>query len=334
MLNFMGQLDYLRDVQRTFESGSGRVDLVGVFAKILVVAIPVTLLMAFWYYRHRIGFSFLRFLTRLFSIRSRKLVQNYLGAKGVTLEIYYYSSKGVGRKLGVARVEGVEKGKMRLQLMDTVPTVNKLKNQRVICFCKPFTFSGRKINAFVTFVGPVTKQGATIKSMSLLTPIGYRFVVRRKFRRRKITREGTVRVKAWEITKRKSFWLSRPDLQTINNPARYGKKMRLVVDNISAGGMRLLILNPQGRMPSLTPGHQMVLRVSIWNPKTKKYSYFTAVGAVRSRFKGKGDAVGLGIQFISEGKKEGSGYSWKNIQGPLKPLEQFLDRISKAGAMS
>jgi len=334
MLDFMGQLDYLRDVQRTFESGPDRIDMVGVFAKILTVAVPVVVVMALWHYRHLISFAILRFFTRFLSIRSHSIVQKYLVTKGIMLDMHVYSSKGVGRKLGTVRVNEVVGGKMRLQLVNIRPTALNLKNTRVICFCKPFTYSDRKINAFVTFIGHTVKKGATIREMSLLTPIRYRFVIRRKHSRRKVAREGAVRVKAWDIAKRKSFWMSRPDLQTVNNPARYGKKMRLVVENISAGGMRVLILNPQGRMPSLAPGHQMVLRVSVWNPETKKYSYFTVVGTVRSRFKGKGEAVGLGIQFIAEGIKEGGNYTWANLDGGLKPLGQFLERISKEGAVA
>lgn len=333
MLKFMGQFDYLRDVQRTFQSGPDRIDLVGVFAKILIVAVPMALVMALWYYRHIIGFFLLRFFTRLIPFRYHRIVQNYLVGKGILLEVHTYSSKGVGRKLGLVRVKEVVGGKMHLELVEMGPTALKLRNSRVICFCKPFTYSGRKINAFITFIGKVEKRGATIRQMTLLTPVRYRFVIRRQHARKRVAREGAVRVKAWDIAKRRSFWLSRPDLQTVDNPARYGKKMRLVVENISAGGIRLLVLNPQGHMPSLTAGHQMVMRVSVWNPSTKKFSYFTVVGAIRSRFKGKGGAVGLGIQFIAEGEQQGGTYVWKRLDGEIKPLAQFLERIAIEGAV-
>lgn len=328
MLKFMGQLDYLRDVQRTFESGPGRIDLVGVFTQILIVAVPVAVVMALWFYRHYIGFFLLRIFTRIIPIRHHRIVQNYLVGKGIMLEVHVYTSKGVGRKLGLVRVKEVVGGKMRLDLIEVGPTALKLKNTRVICFCKPFTYSGRKLNAFVTFVGSAVKRGATVKELTLLTPVRYQYVIRRRHTRNRVAREGAVRVKAWDIAKRKTFWLSRPDLQTVDNPARYGKKMRLTVENISAGGMRVLILNPQGRLPSLTAGHQMVLRVSVWNPSTKKFSFFTVVGAIRSRFKVKGGSVGLGIQFIAEGIQEGGGYIWKKLDGELKPLAQFLERTS------
>lgn len=328
MLRFMGQLDYLRDVQRTFGSGSDRIDLVGVFTKILIVAVPVAVVMALWFYRHYIGFALLRFFTRIIPIRHHRIVQNYLVGKGIMLEVHVYTSKGVGRKLGLVRVKDVVGGKMRLDLLEVGPTALKLRNTRVICFCKPFTYSGRRYNAFITFVGSAVKRGATIRELTLLTPVRYRFVIRRKHARSRIAREGSVRVKAWDISKRKTFWLNRPDLQTVDNPTRYGNKMRLAVENISAGGMRILILNPQGRLPSLTAGHQMVLRVSVWDPTTKKYSFFTVVGAIRSRFKGKGGSVGLGVQFIAEGIQEGGDYNWKKLDGELKPLAQFLERTS------
>jgi len=329
MLDFTTQLDYLRDVQRTFGSGSGRLDLFGVFTQILSVAIPVVAVMAAWYYRHIFAFALLRFFARLLSPRSRRIVENYLVSKGIMLDVYMYSSAGVGRKLCNARVDSVAGGKMKLQLVNVSPTSLKLKNKRVICFTKPFTYSGRKINAFVTFVSHMVKRGTVIKELSLQTPIRYRFVIRRKHSRQRVAREGAVRVKAWDGHKRKTFWMSRPDIQTVNNPSRYGNSLRLSVENISAGGMRMFVLHPKGSLPPLKPGNQLILRVSVWNPKTKKFAYFNVIGTIRSRFKGKGGAIGLGIQFTAEGNKIDGQYVWKTLHGEMKALAQFMDKTKE-----
>lgn len=329
MLRYMAQLDYLRDVQRTFGSGSERIDMIGVFSKILAVAVPLVLVMAFWHYRHIIGFTLLRFFARLMSPRSRRIVENYLVSKGIMLDVYLYTSQGVGRKIANARVVEVVGGKMKLQLANVQPTALKLKNKRVICFAKPFSYSGRKINAFVTFISHMVKRGSVIKEMSLSTPIRYRFVIRRKHDRQRVAREGAVRVKVWDGRKRKKFWMIRPDLQTVNNPARYGKKPRISVENISPGGMRMLVLNPAGSLPAMKVGSQLVLRVSVWNSKTRKFSYFNVIGTIRSRFKGKRGAIGFGIQFTAEGEKLGSNYVWKTLQGEMKALAQFLEKSAQ-----
>lgn len=329
MLRFLGQLGYLRDVQSNFGTGGTRIDLLDVFLKIMAIAGPVILLMALWYYRNIIGFMIMRFFAHIFSPRGRKVVAEYLVKKGVMLDIYLYTSKGPGKQVGNARITEVKGGKMKLQLVNIKPTALNLKNMRVICFAKPFTYSGRKINAFVTFVGHMLKRGSVIKEISLLTPVRYRFMVRRKHSRQRVSREGAVRVKAWDGRKRKTFWMSRPDLQTVNNPARYGKKMRLSVENISAGGMRMLLLHPKKPLPPLGEGNQLILRVSVWNPKTKKFSYFNVIGTIRSRFKGKGGAIGMGIQFTAEGEKVGSGYIWKSLPGEMKALAQFLEKASE-----
>jgi len=326
MLDFLVQLDYLRDVQRTFGTGAGRLDLFSVFTQILSVVIPITIVMAAWYYRHIVLFGFLRFFARILSSRSRRIVENYLVTKGIMLDVYMYSGEGIGRKLCNARVTSVTGGKMKLQLTNVGPTGLKLKNQRVICFTKPFSYSGRKINAFVTFISHMEKRGTVIKELSLMTPIRYRFVIRRKSSRQTIAREGAVRVKAWDGRKRKTFWMCRPDIQTVNNPARYGSQTRLSVENISAGGMRMFVLHPKGSLPPLKEGNQLVLRVSVWSPKTRKYTYFSVVGTIRSRFKGKGGAIGLGIQFTAEATKIGSQYVWKTLHGEMKALSQFLDK--------
>lgn len=329
MIRFLTQLDYLRDVQRNFGSGGGHMDMIGVFTKILSIAVPLVVVMALWFYRHFIGFFIMRAFARLSSPKSRRIVENYLVSKGIMLDIYLYSSKGVGRKLANARVTSVEGGRMQLDLIKVSPTAMKLKNKRVICFTKPFAYKGKKINAFNTFVGNMVRRGSVIKEMSLMTPYRYRFVIRRKHERQRITKEGAVRVKAWDGRKRKSFVMARPDLQTINNPARYGRKTRLSVENISPGGMRMFVVNPKGQLPPLSMGNQLILRVSIWNPRTRKFSYFNVIGTIRSRFKGKGGSIGLGIQFTAEGEKVGSGFRWKGLQGEMDALVEFFKKINE-----
>ena len=65
MIDFLAQLDYLRDVQRNF-GGMGRLDLLSVFTKILSVVVPVVAVVAAWVYRHVFAFAFIRFFARIF----------------------------------------------------------------------------------------------------------------------------------------------------------------------------------------------------------------------------------------------------------------------------
>lgn len=329
MIRFLSQLDHLRGVQRNFGSGPSQTDMVEVFTNIMVVAGPLILVMAMWYYRHVFVYTILRSLSGLFAWRSGKILENYLVSKGVMLEIFLYSGGHVGKKICNARVTEVVRGKMHLELINVSPTALKLKHKRVICYTKPFAYKGRKINAFFTLVSKAEQRGSVIKSMQLMSPIRYRFVIRRKSERKKIAREGMVRVKAWDGRLHKTFWMKRPDLQTVNNPAKYGKKTRLFVENISAGGMRLLILHPQGHLPPLNKGNHLVMRVSVYNPKSKKFAYFNVIGTIRSRFKGKGGAIGLGIQFTAEGEKVGGIYKWTSISGELEQLNDFIENIKK-----
>ena len=322
--DFLSQLSHLRGVQRGFGSGGGRLDMVTVFTRILTIAGPLITVMGLWYYRHIVGFTILRASAKLVAPRSGRIVENYLVKKGVMLEVFFYSKGDEERKLCNARVKEVVGGKMVLQLINVSPTSLKLKNQRVICYVKPFAYSGRKINAFVTLVSSALKRGTVVKELSLYSPIRYRFVIRRRHKRQSIAREGAVRVKAWDGRKRKTFWMSKPEIQTINNPARYGNKTRISVENISPGGMRMLVVNPKGKLPPLGVGSQLVLRVSVFNPKTKKYSYFNVMGTVRSRFKGKKGSLGMGIQFTAEGEKIGSVYHWKSLEGEVESLANFL----------
>ena len=323
MVRYLAQSDYLREVQRTFGS-SGHLNVMELLLQALSLAIPLAVVYVLWRYRllllHHVG----RVAARLLRGRKRKAVENYLVSKGVPIEICLYAGGEVGRKLCDARVVSVAGGRMQLQLISANPTFAELRHQQVICFTKPFAYSGKRINAFTTLVSHMRRRGVVVKEMSLMTPVRYRFILRRRHARQKVAREGAVRVKAWNGRKANTFWMIRPDLQTVNNPARYDDRTRLSVENISAGGMRVFILNPKGGLPPLDPGVQMVLRMSIWSPKTRKFTFFTAMGTIRSRFSGRGGAIGLGIQFTAEAEKVGPRYTWRNVHGEIAALAEFL----------
>lgn len=328
MIDFLVQSDYLRQVQRTF-GGSGNLDILGNLTQVALVAVPVIAVMVLWKYRHILTFGIGHFVTGVVARRSHRIIENYLVSKGVMLEICLYTPEGVGAKICDARVGSVIRGRMNMQLVNMTSAVVRLKNTRVICFAKPFSYSGRRINAFISYISHMDRRGVVLKELTLLTPIRYQFIIRRRHARQRVAGEGAVRVKAWSGRKVNSFWMTRPDLQTVNNPALYGRKNRLVVENISAGGMRVFILHPKRGLPPLQKGNQLVLRVSIWNPKTKKFAYFTALGTIRSRFSNTSGAIGLGLQFTSEGEKVGTRYTWHTVKGEIKPLAKFLEQLQE-----
>ena len=326
MVRFLAQSNYLREVQRTF-GGAGRIDVQELLFRTLSVAVPLVVVYILWRYRLLILHVAGRWAARLLRGRKRQAVENYLVSRSVVLEVCLYTGGVVGRKLCDARVGSVVGGKMQLQLLGANPTFTQLKHLPVICFTRPFAYSGKRINAFTSLVAHVSKSGVVLKEMSLYTPVRYRFILRRRHSRQRVAREGAVRVKAWSGSKARTFWMFRPELQTVNNPARYDARTRLSVENISAGGMRMFIINPGGGMPPLDTGGQLVLRISIWNPKTRRYSFFTALGTIRSRFSGRGGAIGLGIQFMAEGEKVKDRYTWHTVRGEIPALAQFLADI-------
>lgn len=325
-MEFLAQSNYLREVQRTF-GGLGNLDVWGVLSQILIVAMPVVVVFALWRYRHVLWFVVARISAIVFPSGKRRAVEQYLVNRNVLLDVCQYTGEGVGRKLCDARVKEINGGIISLQLINVSPAAMKLKQRRVICFMRPFAYSNKRLNAFVTFIWDLQQRGIVIKEMSLAAPVLYRYVIRRRHARQRISRDGAVRVKLWSGQKMNMFWMVRPDLHTVTNPARYGSDPRLVVENISAGGLRLHIVNPGSGMPSLQKGQQLVLRVSVWNPAIKKYSYFTAMGVIRSRFSGKGGSVGLGIQFTHEAEKVGTRYTWHPTKGEIKPLAAFLAEL-------
>ena len=328
MIDFLVQSNYLRQVQRTF-GGGGNLNVLEYVAQAALVAIPVFAVMFLWRYRHLLAFGFGHALAGLLARRSHRIIENYLVSKGVMLEVCLYTPEGVGMKICDARVSSVVRGRMKMQLVNVVAATMRFKNSRVICFAKPFAYSGKRINAFISYISHMDRRGVVLKELTLLTPIRYQFIIRRRHARRRVASGGAVRVKAWSGRKANSFWLTRPELQTVNNPALYGKDTRLVVDNISAGGLRLYVLHPKPGLPPMMKGNQLVLRVSIWNPKTKKFAYVTALGVIRSRFSGANGSIGLGIQFTSEGEKTGSSYTWHSVQGEIKSLAKFFAQLEE-----
>jgi hypothetical protein len=326
MVRFLAQSNYLREVQRTF-GGSGHLDVTELLFRTLSVAVPMAVVYVLWRYRLLILHVAGRWASRLLRRRKRRAVENYLVSRDVVIEVCLYAGGVVGRKLCEARVVSVAGGRMQLQLLDVNATFTHLRHRQVICFTRPFAYSGRRINAFITLVAYARKRGVVLKELSLLTPVRYRFILRRRHSRQRVAREGAVRVKAWSGAKARTFWMLRPELQTVNNPARYDDGTRLAVENISAGGIRLYIVNPKGGMPPLDKGSQLVLRVSVWSPKTRKYSFFTALGTIRSRFSGRGGAIGLGVQFVAEGERVNNRYTWHAVHGEIPALAQFLAGI-------
>lgn len=328
MVEFLVQSDYLRQVQRTF-GGVGNLHVLEYVAQVALVAVPVLAVMVLWRYRHLLAFGFGHVLAGIFARRSHRIIENYLVSKGVMLEICLYTPEGVGMKICNARVKSVVRGRMRMQLVNVSASTLRFKNSRVICFAKPFAYSGKRINAFVSYIRHMDRKGVVLKDLTLMTPIRYQYIIRRRYARRRVASEGAVRVKAWSGRKVNSFWLTRPEMQTVNNPAHYGQNTRLAVENISAGGLRMYVLRPKPGMPPMQKGNQLVLRVSIWNPKKKKFAYFTALGVIRSRFSGAGGSIGLGIQFVSEGEKTGTRYTWHAVRGGIKPLAKFLAQLEE-----
>lgn len=326
-----GQLDYLRDVQQTFAHGSGRLDVFGVFSMILIFVVPVVVLAALWYYRRYLWFFIVRFFTRLFLFRTQGIIENYLVSKGVIIEISILNKDGtIGRNIGHARIETVYSGKMTLEMVKSPPTRAELRGKRVLCFVKQFALRGRKYNSFVSYVYKFERKGTMLKKLVLLTPMRYRFTIRRKHVRKRVNRADIIRVKVWSIDKRRNFASKRPDIYTVPDPSRYKDRTHLTVGNISPGGIRLYVHNPRSALPSLRVNDQLVLRISIKDPESRQFFYFSVIGTIRTNFKAKGKTVGLGVQFTSLGEKmpDGSGrYNWSGVTREIKVLKEFLDKF-------
>ncbi|KAB1440278.1 hypothetical protein [Pseudodesulfovibrio senegalensis] len=332
MTGFHPKTDFLFNVQNTFAHGSGRLDVVQVFGLILLVVAPVVILSALWYYRRFLWFLLVRSFTRLVFFRRQGVIENYLVSRGVVVEVILLEEGRLGRQLCYARIESVFGGRMELQVVKADPTRLDLKGRRVICFVKQFSLSGKKFNSFVTYVRDFERKGTVLKGVHLLTPMRYRFTIRRKHVRKKINRPDVVRVKVWDIAKRRNFTSRRPDIYTVSDPSRYQGRPFLTVGNISPGGIRLFVHNPAKRLPLLAINEPLVMRVSIKDPATRQFFFVTVIGTIRSRNSKEKGVLGLGIQFTSQGESMGDGsgrIQWKRVVDGVPALERFLAKFSK-----
>lgn len=327
-IQYLAQLDYLREVQRSFAVSGTPENMWRVFGAILAVAVPLVSVAAFWWYRSYLFFLFSRFMAEVTSRRSRTIIETFLVRQGMLLEVFLFDKGVVGRRVCLARASRVKDGRMELELSKVEPTALKLQRRRVICFTKPFTYSRKKYNCFTTFVSLMQRRGTRIVRLSLYTPAGYRFVVRRRHPRHRIFKQELIRVKAWSGTKRHEYRMVRPELQTVADPTLHLDKTRLQVYNISPGGIRLLVLNPKAPLPPLSVGSELVLRISIWNPTVRKYTYFAVLGVVRSRFKAKQGGIGLGIQFVSVEERSRESTYWRPVK-EVEALVPFLQRLKE-----
>lgn len=333
MFDVAAQLDYLREIQNSFAHGSGKLDLLQVFGIIISYVLPVLLAVLLWRYRSLLKFYWARSMASIFHGAAHGDIEKYLTNKAVMLEVHALESHGIGKLLCHVRISSVFSGKMALEVVKSEPTALQLRGRKIICLCKPFIYGGERLNSFVTYVAFVRKRGALIRKLVLLSPLRYRFTIRRKHTRQKVTQQDMFRVKAWDGRRRSNFWQHRPDIQTLSRATTASDKMRLRVGNISPGGVRLFIEKPNTMsLPPLTANQTLILRISIQQPKTKKFVYFTVLGTIRSRFKTKNGSIGVGIQFTAVAEKvpgETGGYRWRSVKDEVPALAQFLKRLGR-----
>lgn len=332
MFEFLAQTDYLRTLQYNFARSSSSGNMFEVFTVILAVVLPLVAAAFLWRYRRLVMFHCARQVALRLHKAWQQAVEEFLVDNAVLFEVYHLSSNEEEYLICHARVTSTADGVMVLLAAQGRPTTVDLKGKRVRCVAKPFELEGKTVNAFETYVHQVRKIGSTLKGLRLLTPAKYEFIIRRKHSREHLRGQDVIRVKAWDGRLRRNFWQQRPDFQTLAHTRNPEGKMQLMVEDISPGGLRLLIHNPRGSLPPLQPDDTLILRVSVRDPKSRKkaFLFFTVLGSIRGRFKGEKGAIGLGIQFIAVAEKrpgEGAGYSWKSLKGEVDALGELLEQF-------
>ncbi len=333
MIDPVGQLGFIRDMQRSFVHGGGGVDPLQILSYLLMVGIPAFILYFVWRHFRFIAFYFSRLTHTFLEMGKRHKINTHLMNSKALMSVLTVEKEGAPRPLCTGRVVDIGTGFIVLDLKTKLSSAKPHGRLKVICFCKPFLFAGKRVNAFETYTWKALNQGGMVQSLMLFTPAVYGSAKRRMHLRKKIMRSDAVKMRIWTGAKKLRFQKEEPDFVSESLLPKGSRLPTVSVGNISPGGMKLVV-EPRGNPMRLRQGHEIVIRFVIYDPRTKRYVQFLFDGTVRSVFSMPGDRIGLGIKFMASGREmgdPGNRVEWKVVDKEIPALAKLLEAAGKPG---
>lgn len=311
-------------------------DPLKILTYLLLIAVPALLLFLVWRHYGFTVFYFSRFLRTLFELGKRRKINAHLKGSNALMSVLTLEKGQPPRPLCTGRVVDIGAGFIVLDLKTKLSAAKQHGRLKVICFCKPFLFSGKRVNAFETYTWKALSQGGMVQSLMLFTPAVYGSAKRRRHLRKKIIRSDAVKLRVWTGAKKLRFQKEEPDYVSESLLPKGARMPTVSVGNISPGGMKLVI-DPRSNPIRLRPGDELVIRFVIYDPRTKRYVQFLFDGTVRSVFNMADDRIGLGIKFMASGRELGepdNRVEWKVVDKEIPALAKLLEAAGKQGKPS
>ncbi|MEF2144319.1 MAG: hypothetical protein V3573_02635 [Desulfovibrionaceae bacterium] len=326
------QVDFLKQIQVSFNEGVPSDVIYHVLKNFLYVAMPTVLLFVIIRY-----YSFLSFFCRRAWDMQRNgarrgKIAHYIQQKELAVGLYLITGK-TRQYLGNCRLYRFSRSRMGLSVTSEIPSSLRrvLQGKKVLCITRPFRVGRRRLNSFASYVRRVQVHGGLVRGLVLLTPDEYIFTSRRKRPRLRILREQGVRLRVWNSAKKASFVHVPPDYKSVDSEDLNWKASAVATD-ISSGGMKMR-LRPQRNSPVFLEQDELVLEVQVFNPADKNYRAFYLLGVVRSSARLKGGLLAVGVQFRAQGERTGNrGVRWHYVDEEIGPLRVLLKSIVRSGA--
>lgn len=193
--------------------------------------------------------------------------------------------------------------KIKCDIIERLDIIKAEEGGKITCVFAPLKAGGRKLNAFQATLVQADVSGRKTEQITLSAPLGYTFLKRRKYGRKRVMDQQFIRVKLWVADPGQSdipFMDAAPDVG-VNSYAQdqSGHDANSVI-NISKGGIALRIRN-QVLPPMCSVGEPVVINIFMFSFKDKAFRPYWYAGEVRSMEEDVEEYTRLGISFTGSG---------------------------------
>ncbi|MDK2954915.1 MAG: hypothetical protein PWQ57_411 [Desulfovibrionales bacterium] len=278
-------------------------------------------------YRRRLSFFLTRAMDRMRNKRLRRAVINRLCEGRFVLSVYLCTSTS-DKHLAEAQLIDFAGGELVLGVFSSNKRMSMVnpKGRRVRVYFRPFGVAGRKINVFETYVADVFWPEPSRKAMTLLAPMNFGYLPRRRFDRRKLKSTRAFQCKVWLDPEKYNFWTSPADIGAGSHVGNGAGAAKIV--NISQGGLSVAVHPVQLRRP-VRRGTSLGLALKAYDTQRGEYNTFLLKGRAVSIRRDPSGMLLVGVEFRSQARRPSKGglLSWTRTLDGLPELGRMIQAM-------
>lgn len=278
-------------------------------------------------YRRRLSFFLVRAMDRMRNRRLRQTVIKRLCEGRFVLSVYLCSSTS-DKHLAEAQLIDFTGDELVLGVFSSNKRMSMVnpKGRRVRVYFRPFGVAGQKVNVFETYVADVFWPDPSRKAMTLLSPMNFGYLPRRRFDRRKLKSPRAFQCKMWLDPERNNFWASAADVGVGLNGGLEAGGAKIV--NISQGGLSLAV-HPAQLRRVVRRGISLGLALKAYDMEHGDYRTFLLKGRVVSVRRDSSGMLLVGVEFRSQARRSSKGglLNWTRTLDGLPELGRIIQML-------